>query len=208
MKRAEHGPKGVFFFSKLFNGVLKGEQEEGVTDKEVGMMDKILGSIFQGTPTAIVVGILVLWFLYPIDTKVDRVIDVINREVIPIINELKREKIQGPKLQPISAQLEALRAELKTKLDKLEKNIDSVKQFAAVASGLGPALPASAKGKFEKGQILPFTWAGLQNVRYGFKVTNPRTLNKISSDVDKTFEKAGIKVILLKGGEIIPQFTQ
>jgi len=50
----------------------------------------IVGPLLKGTPSAIVFGLLYVGLVLPMNTRVERVVDVMNREVLPVINELKK----------------------------------------------------------------------------------------------------------------------
>jgi hypothetical protein len=65
-------------------------------------MEKLLGPILQGVPGAIVIGVALIFFVQPVSNRVDRVVDAMNREVIPIINELKKKSMPVPELKPLA----------------------------------------------------------------------------------------------------------
>jgi len=174
---------------------------------EVTAMEKFLGPILQGIPTAIGAVIIIILFVNPIDSKVERVMTVMNREIIPVINELKQgRKIESPPVQPVAEQLKELEkgiAELKSEIRKARASIDDVKQFSLVASSLGPALVATSAEKFKTGDIISTPGWSVESkhamsqkpFQFDLKVTDPRPLNKIRSELVDAWEKAGLKII-------------
>jgi len=105
-------------------------------------MEKLVSSLLQGTPTALVIGVVFLWFVQPMGTRMDRMVDVMNREVIPAINELKKGKpLPGLDIKPLAE----LRQEVSKASAALEDQGQRVKAIQAGLESVVKNQEASAK---------------------------------------------------------------
>jgi hypothetical protein len=188
-------------------------------------MDKIFGSLLQGVPTALVLGVALLWFIQPLNTRIDQVVTVMNREVIPVINELKKERVPGPEIKPladISRQLNQALTALETQgrrtgaielavqdiLKKQEINARETQRFA-LGAALTPYLTWDVTKTYKTGDLIPITtspeaFPGPGHVTekpkplVGFVVKNPSTLNLLKRKWVSNFEEIGLEPKVLR----------
>ncbi len=126
-------------------------------------MDKIIGPIFQGLPGAVVIGIGYLLFILPVSNRVDHVVAVMNREVIPIINELKKERLPGPEIRPLTELSQKL-SQVLSSLENQERRVADVTQQVrisleenrrlALSAAVAPYLVLDPKKTYAKGDII------------------------------------------------------
>ncbi len=160
------------------------------------MWNRLLDPILQGMPGAVVLVVAYLVNVLPINARLDQLTGVMNREIIPLINELKKERVPGPAIQSIAERMKALQggiADLKSDIQGLRASIESAKRFAALVSRLGPGFPAISKRIFKKGDVIPAAaWA---KGPHFFKVTDPHSLNKVGGELEKILGLSGVKII-------------
>src|SRR5881396_2461479 len=137
-------------------------------------MDKIIPSLIQGSPTAVVVAIVYFLFVQPMSTRLDKVVDVMNREVIPIVNELKKKPLPGPEIKPLVELIENQRAkteqvhrlvadalerqevsqeDLKKKLNGIQARLDENKKLA-LSAAVSPNFSKDPRKTFSKGEVV------------------------------------------------------
>lgn len=113
---------------------------------------KLLGSLLQGAPTAIVIGLALVFFIQPVSTRVDQVetriggrldqlVAVMNREVIPIINDLKKGMLPGPEIKPLAA----LSQRLDDVLSSLETQVKTTRAVQLELKELRSSVEAQKK---------------------------------------------------------------
>jgi len=144
---------------------------------------------------------------------------VMNREVIPVVNELKKKPLPGPEIKPItelSQQLNsaiALLEEQKKKTQLLEAAVQAVatsihenKKLALTASALA-SIPMKS---FKAGDVIYATkWdtpgtTPQPSAIPAFVVTDPAQVNKVRDEFLETYKELGmrpLKPALPKGKE-------
>lgn len=181
-------------------------------------MDKVIGSLLQGTPTALVVGIVFLLFVQPMNSRIENVVTIMNREVIPVINELKRQQLPGPEIKPmaeISRQLTQALAALETQEKRaraIEAAIEDVKkrqevsvrevQRLALGVALAPQLAWDTTRTYKRGEFIPFGPSFESAVMHnkplaGFVVTDPQPINQIKQKWVTTYKEFGLEPRIL-----------
>jgi len=159
--------------------------------------------IFEWVGT--VVGVLTILFLLArlvdfllapkfsaLSTQINGVVTVMNREVIPVINQWKDG---GPDIKPLALSklskkmtqaLSTLRA-----MDAKLKRIQRV-QVLAASRYLDPTK------NYKRGDSVRPSWRGNRDRMWNLIVRNPESVNETSEELRKVLERIGIEVVKKK----------